>query len=82
MVCGDCARALQRLAKRQDTALLLVGHVTKGHAGPAPKVLEHLLMPCYFEGDVSAARLLAGSEETLRRHGGNWGCLNARSGAR
>ena len=35
----ECAVALARLAKRQDTALLLVGHVTKEGALAGPKVL-------------------------------------------
>ena len=36
----ECAAALQRLAKRQNTALLLVGHVTKEGMLAGPKVLE------------------------------------------
>jgi DNA repair protein RadA/Sms len=39
----DCAAALARIAKRQDTALLLVGHVTKEGMLAGPKVLEHLV---------------------------------------
>ena len=35
----ECAAALARIAKRQDTALLLVGHVTKEGALAGPKVL-------------------------------------------
>ena len=40
----ECAAALQRLAKRQTTALLLVGHVTKEGMLAGPKVLEHLVL--------------------------------------
>jgi DNA repair protein RadA/Sms len=39
----ECAAALARIAKRQDTALLLVGHVTKEGMLAGPKVLEHLV---------------------------------------
>ena len=50
----ECAAALARIAKRQDTALLLVGHVTKEGMLAGPKVLEkHLGLPlsrfdCYL----------------------------------
>ncbi|MEB3200715.1 MAG: DNA repair protein RadA [Synechococcaceae cyanobacterium] len=55
----ECAAALQRLAKRQDTALLLVGHVTKEGALAGPKVLEHLVDAVLtFEGDRFASHRL------------------------
>jgi DNA repair protein RadA/Sms len=55
----DCAAALQRLAKRQDTALLLVGHVTKEGMLAGPKVLEHLVDAVLtFEGDRFASHRL------------------------
>jgi DNA repair protein RadA/Sms len=55
----DCAAALQRLAKRQHTALLLVGHVTKEGALAGPKVLEHLVDAVLtFEGDRFASHRL------------------------
>ncbi len=48
----ECAAALQRVAKRQHTALLLVGHVTKEGLLAGPKVLEHLVDAVLtFEGD-------------------------------
>ncbi len=55
----ECAAALQRLAKRQHTALLLVGHVTKEGALAGPKVLEHLVDAVLtFEGDRFASHRL------------------------
>ncbi|HEY9689066.1 MAG TPA: DNA repair protein RadA [Coleofasciculaceae cyanobacterium] len=56
----ECTSALMRLAKRQDVAMLLVGHVTKEGAIAGPKVLEHLVdTVLYFEGDRFASfRLL------------------------
>ena len=48
----ECAAALQRVAKRQHTALMLVGHVTKEGLLAGPKVLEHLVDAVLtFEGD-------------------------------
>jgi DNA repair protein RadA/Sms len=48
----ECAAALQRVAKRQHTALVLVGHVTKEGLLAGPKVLEHLVDAVLtFEGD-------------------------------
>jgi DNA repair protein RadA/Sms len=55
----DCAAALARIAKRQDTALLLVGHVTKEGMLAGPKVLEHLVDAVLtFEGDRFATHRL------------------------
>ena len=55
----ECAAALQRLAKRQNTALLLVGHVTKEGVLAGPKVLEHLVDAVLtFEGDRFASHRL------------------------
>jgi len=55
----DCAAALQRLAKRQHTALVLVGHVTKEGLLAGPKVLEHLVDAVLtFEGDRFASHRL------------------------
>ena len=55
----ECAAALQRLAKRQNTALLLVGHVTKEGMLAGPKVLEHLVDAVLtFEGDRFASHRL------------------------
>jgi DNA repair protein RadA/Sms len=47
-----CAIALQQVAKEQEVALFLIGHVTKEGAIAGPKVLEHLVdVVLYFEGD-------------------------------
>ncbi|MFN9645876.1 MAG: DNA repair protein RadA [Cyanobacteriota bacterium] len=55
----ECAAALQRLAKRQGTALLLVGHVTKEGLLAGPKVLEHLVDAVLtFEADRFASHRL------------------------
>jgi DNA repair protein RadA/Sms len=55
----ECAAALARIAKRQDTALLLVGHVTKEGILAGPKVLEHLVDAVLtFEGDRFASHRL------------------------
>ena len=55
----ECAAALQRLAKRQNTALLLVGHVTKEGVLAGPTVLEHLVDAVLtFEGDRFASHRL------------------------
>ena len=55
----ECAAALQRLAKRQTTALLLVGHVTKEGMLAGPKVGEHLVDAVLtFEGDRFASHRL------------------------
>jgi DNA repair protein RadA/Sms len=55
----ECAAALQRLAKRQHTALVLVGHVTKEGMLAGPKVLEHLVDAVLtFEGDRFASHRL------------------------
>ncbi|MCP9776800.1 MULTISPECIES: DNA repair protein RadA [unclassified Cyanobium] len=55
----ECAAALARIAKRQETALLLVGHVTKEGALAGPKVLEHLVDAVLtFEGDRFASHRL------------------------
>ena len=55
----ECAAALQRLAKRQNISLLLVGHVTKEGMLAGPKVLEHLVDAVLtFEGDRFASHRL------------------------
>ncbi len=47
-----CATTLQQIAKEQEIALFLIGHVTKEGAIAGPKVLEHLVdVVLYFEGD-------------------------------
>ncbi len=48
----ECAAQLVRFAKRTDTALFLVGHVTKEGTLAGPRVLEHMVdTVLYFEGD-------------------------------
>ena len=48
----ECAAQLTRHAKRDGTALLLIGHVTKEGAIAGPRVLEHIVdTVLYFEGD-------------------------------
>ena len=52
----ECAAQLVRLAKRQGTAVFLVGHVTKEGAIAGPRVLEHMVdTVLYFEGDRSSS---------------------------
>jgi DNA repair protein RadA/Sms len=48
----ECAAQLMRLAKETGTAVVLVGHVTKGGGIAGPKTLEHIVdTVLYFEGD-------------------------------
>jgi DNA repair protein RadA/Sms len=48
----ECAAVLQRYAKAADTAVFLVGHVTKDGAIAGPRVLEHVVdTVLQFEGD-------------------------------
>ena len=58
----ECAAQLMRLAKMMDTAIFLVGHVTKDGAIAGPKVLEHMVdAVLYFEGERHQSfRLLRG----------------------
>ncbi len=47
-----CANELIRFAKKRDTALFLVGHVTKEGQIAGPRVLEHMVdTVLYFEGE-------------------------------
>ena len=51
----ECAAHIMRLAKMNDCAVLLVGHVTKEGAIAGPRVLEHMVdAVLYFEGDRSS----------------------------
>lgn len=56
----ECANRLQAVAKVQDIAVFLIGHVTKEGAIAGPKVLEHIVdTVLYLEGDsYHAYRLL------------------------
>jgi len=48
----ECAAQLVRYAKQTETAVFLVGHVTKEGALAGPRVLEHMVdTVLYFEGD-------------------------------
>ncbi len=50
----ECAARLVRFAKQTNTALFLVGHVTKEGTLAGPRVLEHMVdTVLYFEGDAS-----------------------------
>ena len=51
----EVAAALVRVAKTQDIATLLVGHVTKDGSVAGPRVLEHLVdVVLHFEGERSS----------------------------
>ncbi len=55
----ECSNALQMLAKQEEIALILVGHVTKEGVLAGPKVLEHLVDAVLtFEGDRFASHRL------------------------
>ena len=48
----ECAARLMRFAKETGTAVIVVGHVTKGGGIAGPKTLEHIVdTVLYFEGD-------------------------------
>jgi DNA repair protein RadA/Sms len=50
----ECAARLMRFAKESGTAVLLVGHVTRGGVIAGPKTLEHIVdTVLYFEGEPS-----------------------------
>ena len=55
-----CSSELQNIAKDNNIALLIIGHVTKDGALAGPKTLEHLVdVVINFEGDnISSHRLL------------------------
>ena len=49
---SKCGNLIIRAAKASDTAVVIVGHVTKEGTLAGPKVLEHLVdVVCNFEGD-------------------------------
>ena len=56
----NCSSEIQNLAKENNIALLVIGHVTKDGALAGPKTLEHLVdVVINFEGDkISSHRLL------------------------
>lgn len=48
----SCSQALIRVAKKSNTTLIIVGHVTKDGNIAGPKVVEHMVdTVLYFEGD-------------------------------
>ncbi len=51
----ECAAQLVRYAKRSNTSVFLIGHVTKEGALAGPRVLEHMVdTVLYFEGDANS----------------------------
>ncbi|MGI5920562.1 MAG: DNA repair protein RadA [Syntrophomonadaceae bacterium] len=58
----ECTAAIMRLAKKNDIAFFVVGHVTKDGMLAGPRMLEHMVdVVIYFEGDKNFAfRLLRG----------------------
>ena len=56
----ECAQRMMMLAKEEDIAIFLVGHVTKEGTVAGPRVLEHIVdAVLYFEsGDNGAFRIL------------------------
>ena len=62
----ECAAHIMRLAKMNDCAVFLVGHVTKEGAIAGPRVLEHMVdAVLYFEGDRSSQYRLLRAALTL-----------------
>ena len=52
----ECAAALARFAKQSNTAVFIIGHVTKEGNIAGPRVLEHLVdTVLYFEGEAQSA---------------------------
>jgi DNA repair protein RadA/Sms len=50
----ECAARLMRFAKASGTAVIVVGHVTKGGGIAGPKTLEHIVdTVLYFEGETT-----------------------------
>ncbi|HTD59689.1 MAG TPA: DNA repair protein RadA [Gemmatimonadaceae bacterium] len=50
----ECAARLMRFAKDTGTAVVVVGHVTKGGGIAGPKTLEHIVdTVLYFEGETT-----------------------------
>jgi DNA repair protein RadA/Sms len=50
----ECSAQLMRFAKESGTAVVVVGHVTKGGGIAGPKTLEHIVdTVLYFEGEAT-----------------------------
>lgn len=56
----ECTAKLMQYAKKHNTAIILIGHITKDNELAGPKVLEHMVdTVLYFEGEnTSNYRLL------------------------
>lgn len=67
----EVAGRLMAFAKRTDTPVFLVGHVTKDGAIAGPRILEHMVdTVLYFEGDAGH------SFRVLRAHKNRFGSTN------
>lgn len=67
----EVAGRLMAYAKRTDTPVFVVGHVTKDGAIAGPRILEHMVdTVLYFEGDASH------SFRVLRAHKNRFGSTN------
>ncbi len=54
----ECAARIMRFAKASGTAVVVIGHVTKGGGIAGPKTLEHIVdTVLYFEGESGGGRL-------------------------
>ncbi len=50
----ECTSAIQKMAKKNDVAVILIGHITKEGSLAGPKVLEHMVdTVLQFEGDTN-----------------------------
>jgi DNA repair protein RadA/Sms len=67
----EVASRITEVAKRQGTAVLLVGHVTKEGALAGPRVLEHLV-DCVLQFEGERER----TYRTLRAHKNRFGATN------
>ncbi len=83
----ECSGQLMRFAKESGSAVIVVGHVTKGGGIAGPKTLEHIVdTVLYFEGEVTLDyRLLRDHQEPFWLGRRAWRLLDdgarARSGA-
>jgi DNA repair protein RadA/Sms len=67
----ECTAQLVRYAKRTDTTIFLIGHVTKEGALAGPRVLEHMVdTVLYFEGEAG------GRYRVLRAVKNRFGAVN------
>lgn len=67
----ECAQQLTNYAKRTNTILFLIGHVTKEGALAGPRILEHMVdTVLYFEGDA------AGRYRLIRAVKNRFGAVN------